>query len=312
MTRHRDVLPPMLLGRARALGAVGERWLEGLDALTATLEDRWRVRVGPAMSGGSHAFAAPAEGADGARYVLKIELPDEDEAVFLQGAAALRAADGRGYARLFAVDAENRAVLLERLGGTLKSLGLPVARQQDILCAALAETWRIPAADAPLPGGAESVAWFRGFIPEAWRALERPCPRFAVDQALRLLDGRERRLPAAPRVLVHGDAHNNNLLQTPDGKGFKFIDPDGILYEPAYDLGVLMREWPEEYRKDPLAAGRARRDRLCRLTGADPEAVWAWGCLQSVSTGLILLRIGQTAAGREMLRTAEVWLRAGV
>ena len=47
-------------------------------------------------------------------------------------------------------------------------------------------------------------------------------------------------------VLVHGDAHGNNTLQDlSEENAFKLVDPDGIFYEKAYDLGVLMREWTE-------------------------------------------------------------------
>jgi streptomycin 6-kinase len=45
-------------------------------------------------------------------------------------------------------------------------------------------------------------------------------------------------------VLVHGDVHQLNALQH-DG-GFKLIDPDGLLAEAEYDLGVLMRGDPGE------------------------------------------------------------------
>jgi len=108
-------------------------------------------------------------------------------------------------------------------------------------------------------------------------------------------------------VIVHGDAHNNNTLMTLDGKGFKLIDPDGIYYEKAYDLGVLMREWPEEYRVYPLENGRKRCKLLHELTGADEKGIWQWGFLQTVSTSLILLQIGQIELADEMLHTAEAW-----
>lgn len=306
--KRRDTLPSMLLGRAAALGEAGQQWLDGLDALVAALEARWQIRVGTALHGGSHAFVAPAAGPDGAPYVLKIELPDAEPGAFLQGVEALRIAAGRGYGRLCAFDPDCRAQLLERLGGTLKDLNYPVPQQLEILCTALRESWKIPAQGARLPDGAASIAWFRGFIPEAWAALGRPCPERVIADALRLLDERESRLGEAEGVLLHGDAHNNNLLQTLDGRGFRFIDPDGILYEPAYDLGVLMREWPEAYRTAPLAAGRARCRLLHQITGVDEAGIWAWGRLQTVSTGLVLLQIGERALGAQLLDTAAAWI----
>ena len=305
-------LPAMLEGRAKALGDAGRRWLEELPRLAEALSARWGVRLGAPMEGGSHAFVAPAEGPKGERYALKIELPDRDEAAFLYGAEALTLADGRGMGRLIAHDAPSRALLLERLGERLINMNLSPERQMELLCGALAEVWAVPGAEkANLPGGAESVAWFRDFIPSAWRALGRPCGEGIVRRALDLLEDRAARLPGGEAFLLHGDAHNNNLLRTLDGRGFKLIDPDGLVYERAYDLGVLMREWPEEYRAAPRSAFRARAARLEALTGVPARDIRVWGYLQTVSTALVLLQIGQAALGKEMLRLAGEWTPAG-
>ena len=45
-------------------------------------------------------------------------------------------------------------------------------------------------------------------------------------------------------MLLHGDVHQWNALQAADG--FKLVDPDGLLAEPEYDLGIIMREDPIE------------------------------------------------------------------
>ena len=45
-------------------------------------------------------------------------------------------------------------------------------------------------------------------------------------------------------VLVHGDVHQWNALEA-DG-GYGSADPDGLLAEAEYDMGVLMREDPLE------------------------------------------------------------------
>lgn len=44
-------------------------------------------------------------------------------------------------------------------------------------------------------------------------------------------------------VPVHGDVHQWNALQA--RSGFKLIDPDGLLAEAEYDMGVLMHEGPD-------------------------------------------------------------------
>lgn len=299
-------LPEAVAARAHALGPEGERWLSQLDRIIPELEHAWHITAGEAMSGGTHAFVAPALGADGREYVLKVDIPDMSEAEFMQEVRTLQLADGHGYVRLYAFDASRRATLLEKLGRRLKTLELPVREQIEIICGALKQTWAMPVDGSGLPDGAASVNWFRSFIAGSWEALGKPCSRKVIDRAMEYLDLRESRLNPSEFVLLHGDAHNNNTLEAPGG-GYKLIDPDGIFYEPAYDLGVLMREWPEEYAAHPVESGRARCALLHRLTGADEEAIWHWGYLQTVSTSLVLLQIGQKELAQNMLRTAQCW-----
>jgi streptomycin 6-kinase len=96
---------------------------------------------------------------------------------------------------------------------------------------------------------------------------------------------------------VHGDVHQWNALEA--GAGFKLVDPDGLLAEPEYDLGIIMRE-------DPLDGDlpeRARR--LARQTGLDVQAIWEWGVVERVSTGLLGTQVGLQPVARQMLAAAE-------
>jgi streptomycin 6-kinase len=100
--------------------------------------------------------------------------------------------------------------------------------------------------------------------------------------------------------LVHGDVHQLNALQS-DG-GFKLVDPDGLLAEAEYDLGVLMRGDPVELLAgDPFERARW----LAARTGLDPVATWEWGVIERVSTGLLCTQIHLQPLGRDTLRAAE-------
>ena len=303
----RRQVPPMVASKARAAGEIGLKWLDNLDSIVAELEEKWHVTVGETLTGGFHAFVGLAEGEDGRKYVMKVEVPDTTEDEFMNGVRALTVAGGSGCGKLYAYDIDRRASLLERLGGVLRTMDYTPDEQMEIICGALVKIWQTPVNGADLPDGAASIGWFRMFIEETWNALHQPCLRKVIDRAAEYLDSREKNLNPSEYVLLHGDAHNNNTLQTLDGQGFRLIDPDGIFYEKEYDLGVLMREWPEEYRHDPVGEGRRRCAMLSRLTGADEQGVWEWGFLQTVSTSLILLQIGQEPLAREMLAVAERW-----
>ncbi len=101
-------------------------------------------------------------------------------------------------------------------------------------------------------------------------------------------------------MLVHGDVHEWNALQA--GDGFKLVDPDGLLAEPEYDLGVLMREDPV----DLIAGDPFERVRwLAAQTGLDATSVWEWGVIERVSTGLLCTKIDLQPVGRQMLAAAD-------
>ncbi|MGH3401721.1 MAG: aminoglycoside phosphotransferase family protein [Streptosporangiaceae bacterium] len=138
------------------------------------------------------------------------------------------------------------------------------------------------------------------FIVTSWEQLDRPCSEKAVDQALACARRREQAHRDERSVLVHGDVHQLNALQS--GDGFKLIDPVGLLAEAEYDLGVLMRGDPVELLAgDPL--DRARW--LAVRTGLGLAAIWEWGVVERLSTGLLCTRIHLQPLGRDTLRTVE-------
>jgi streptomycin 6-kinase len=131
-------------------------------------------------------------------------------------------------------------------------------------------------------------------------ALGRPCSEQAVDHALRCARRREAAHDDERAVLVHGDVHQLNALQ--DGGRFTLVDPDGLLAEPECDLGTVMRGDPVELlRGDPHE--RARR--LAARTGLDPTAVWEWGVVERMASGLHCTAIELQPLGRQTLLAAE-------
>ena len=205
------------------------------------------VSVGEALYGGTHAFVAYADGENGEKYVLKMDMPEDLGGEFSRSMAALKTADGHGYVKLFAYDPQRKACLLERLGKPINQLGYSVDRQIEIICSALKKAWITPARETDFPSGLDSVMWFRQFIGETWEKLHHPCSLRVIQQVFSYLQSREKAMKPSEFVLLHGDAHGGNTLITLDGDDYQLIDPDGIFYEKEYDLGVLMREWVEEY-----------------------------------------------------------------
>jgi streptomycin 6-kinase len=303
-------VPEPVRRKALAEGEAGRAWLTSLADLVAGLAANWKLTVGRTLTGGTEALAIEARTEEGRDAVLKVNLPARDPAGSQSG--TLLAARGRGYAEVYARDPLRGAVLLERLGPTLAALGWTVEAQIEALCATLAEAWSTPLGDLALTSGAEKAEWLRDFIETTWLELERPCSERVMRRAVEYAEARRRAFEPRTAVLAHGDCHPWNALLVPGSNPprFKFVDPDSLFVEPAYDLGILMREWTDELLAgDPVARGRDRCRRLSELTGVAPEPIWQWGFLERVSTGLLCLRIGLDG-GQDMLAVAEAWARA--
>jgi streptomycin 6-kinase len=301
-------VPDQVRRKALALGEAGAAWLAGLGGLVRDLAAEWDLRIGRTLTGGTEALVVEATTAEDQDAVVKIALPGLDAT-----AAELRvllAARGRGYARVFRHDVARGAMLLERLGPPLHQLGLTVEAQIGAICATLLEAWAAPPAGAFFQTGAEKARGLVAFIETTWRELGEPCSARTVETAASFAAIRGRAFDPATAVLAHGDAHAWNTLLVP-GSGaqrFKFVDPDGLFVERAYDLGIPMREWGEELLAgDPVAIGRRRCRLLARLTGVAPEPIWQWGFIERVSTGLLLLKLGLDRLANEFLAVADAW-----
>ena len=266
-----------------------EDWLAKLPAYVEELAQRWNLTFGRVFADATEAFVVEA----GVDTVLKVGLPTAERASEL---TVLRLAAGDGCVKLLAADDELGAMLLERLGRTLHTLELPVQQRHAILVDTAQRVWR-RAPRAALPSGADGARSLAAFIPEAYVAAGRPCTERAIEHALACAAAREAAHDDARAVLVHGDVHEWNVLEAADG--WKLVDPDGLLAEPEYDLGVIMREDPLE---DDL---EARLALLVDRTGRDATAIREWGDVERVSTGLLCEKIDLQPVGRQMLAVAE-------
>ena len=284
--------------RAKAAAAGAGAWLAGLPELVAGLERDWAITVGRSYPDATEALVAQATLADGTPAVLKLLVPRPGGAARHE-ITVLRLAGGRGCVSLLRADPGRGALLLERLGPSMRDLRLPLGRRHEELCAAAARVWR-PAPGCGLPTGAQAGRRLAATITRLWEELGRPCSERAVAYALACAERRVAAYDEARAVLVHGDVHQWNALRSPDG--FALVDPDGALAEPEYDLGVLMREDPEELlRGDPHDRSRW----LARRCGLDETAIWEWGVVSRVETGLAGIQVGLQPVAGQMLAVAD-------
>ncbi len=300
-------LQPLVRARLRALGAPGRQWQETLPARLARLAERWQLRLGRVLPGGSNSYVCRVFRADGTDAVLKVVLPTEDVG---PQAEMLRAAAGRGYVTLLDADPDDGALLLESLGPALTTAGLPIEDQLVRMADILRTAW-LPADAVPsLRGRATKAADLAEGIRTYWGQLGRPCPERVVGSALAHADWLAGH-PAPEPVLVHGDPHPQNALRVPSGRpgaetGYVFVDPSSFLEDRCYDLGVTIRDYAAAVlaadRPNELVEGWARS--LAARTGQDADRIRRWAFVERVSTGLYVLSFGADRVARPFLDSA--------
>ncbi|MCR6671744.1 aminoglycoside phosphotransferase family protein [Devosia ginsengisoli] len=304
-------VPDLVRRRATAEGQVGLDWLASLDEVLASLERDWGLTIGPAISGGSTAFVAEVTDQAEAVFVIKVSTPGSE--IGRREADVLTAADGKGYVRLLRHDRARHAMLLERLGTPLHEHDMPYRNKIDIMCGTLLDAWMPAPAGGAYTTGADKANSLAMAILEKWQQLGRPCSQPVLDMALMYCRDRAAAWRPENAVLAHGDPHPANILDVPEteGRRWKFIDPDGLAIEPAYDLGVLLRAWHEGVagrHAHDIARSHARH--LTSRTQVPAEAIWQWGYIERISTGLHLMELGEVEKGREFLTVAEALTQA--
>jgi streptomycin 6-kinase len=313
MDPARLVVQPVVRLKAESLGAPGRAWLKTLPDQVTELERRWSIVAEDSFTGGTAAFVADARTLDGTRVVLKIIVPDPH---FTDEIGTLVRAAGRGYVRLLAHDAGRRAMLLEALGPSMGRTGLTPEEQLATLCRLLRQAWDVPrAGTGPMAVAMDKATSLATLVTSLWERLDGPCSARARAQALRFAERRAAAFNPGGCVLVHGDAAPANALRVladrPGAEtGFVFVDPDGFVGDPAYDLGVALRDWCPEILSaaDPMTQTRGYCRLLASASGLDEQAIWEWGYLERVSTGLYATAMGAHELGRPFLDTAEMLL----
>ena len=261
-------------------GAEGEVWLRGLRGTIETCAARWSLEVGPPFLPLSYNYVATATRADGTRLVLKVCFPDAESTT---ERAALRLFDGRGAVRLLDSDEERGALLLERLEPGMKLAGSCETDDEGATFAAakvMRSLWR----PAPSAHGFPLVArWGEGFGRHRARfgGTTGPLPARLFDEAKALF--RDLNDSSAEPVLLHGDLHHENILAA-RREPWLAVDPKGVVGEPAYEVGALLRNpigrilaWPN------LARVLERRVRqLSDELGFERERIRGWGLSQAL------------------------------
>lgn len=272
-------LPPTFTRTIHELyGERGERWLANLPGLLAACARRWSLAIAQPFPNLTYNYVAPAARADGVEVVLKVGPPNPE---LLTEIAALRGYDGRGSVRLLDADPEWGALLLERLRPGVPLTTVAGDEAATLIAAqVMRQLWRPAPPDHAFPTVARWAAGLQR-LRQTFAGGVGPFPAGLVATAENLF---AELLPSmAEPVLLHGDLHHDNILQA-QRQPWLALDPKGVVGEPAYELGALLRNPQPQLLAYPEPARiLARRvDLLAEFFGLARERIIGWGVAQAV------------------------------
>ncbi|MEO6334508.1 MAG: aminoglycoside phosphotransferase family protein [Pyrinomonadaceae bacterium] len=273
-----DSLPSELVTNVTAIcGARGVQWFGDLEGIVAQLESIWSIETLRPFPAGGFNFVAPALRENGELAVLKISPPYEMGEIFAE-AAFLRNLDGNGTIKLYNLDTERSALLLEH---ALPGKNLVEMFKGDEAAAVEPAIDVLRSMLSPVPEDSTGIAtldkWFDGMT----RFVQTDFPAGYAAMALRIYGELS---PVPDRTFyLHGDFHPGNVVNATRSP-FLAIDPKGIVGHIGYDIAVFLNNfyWWQETRPDV----RERLDRavaqFADAFGLDEVELHRWAFAQTV------------------------------
>ncbi len=259
-------------------GEEGRLWLGRLPTILTACEQRWHITLGMPFANISFHYVIPAIRDDGTPVVVKAQSPTGE---FTEELEALRLFDGHGMAQLLAYDSNDEVMLLERLrpGTALRKME-DDEKAISIATTVMKQLWR----PAPLTHPFATVEkWSQGFarLRERYNGGNGPFPKALLEEAETLYA--ELSASMAEPMLLHGDLHQDNILSS-ERNGWLAIDPKGLIGEPAYETGAILRNFLPDLLElpDPKRILARRVDQFAEELGFDRARVRGWGLSQAV------------------------------
>jgi streptomycin 6-kinase len=290
------ITPLLARNVAGAWGDAGRTWLDTLPATLADVYERWQLTPGAPFAMTYHWVMAVTR-ADGEPAVLKLGVPSSEH--LHVEAAALRAWNGSGAARLLEHDTDRGVLLLERAEPGTRVATLVPHDDATATSTLMAVMHNLHATPPPATGVPELrrltkdfANYLRGFPSDG------PLPTDWVPTAARLFEELCDSAPA--RVLLHGDLHHDNVLRA-TRQPWLAIDPHGYVGDPGYDLSsMLYNPDPADRGPELMALLPNRLDQLTDESGQPRERVVAWCFVMAVLSEVWACEGGGEPSGRPL------------
>jgi streptomycin 6-kinase len=249
-------------------------WLDQLPTTIANLCTKWTIELDHVIPDTYVTLVALGHSAVLGPVVIKSSaLADE----FLIEATALQLAASENVVRVYDLDLERSAMVIERIvpGIQLRDAAMSDDDATRLAAEAVATFWR-PAPDPSLLHPLRR--WMRALFEWSPRPdlIEPDLIERAQDLGAALLDRSTR------SCLLHGDFQHHNLLQRSSGD-WVIIDPKGLYGDPGFEFAAWMYN-PEGVtaRSDYLELATRRAAICSEVWGIDRQTLLEWAFVGAV------------------------------
>lgn len=262
-------------------GPAASQWIAQLRTLIESLEEQWNISVDSPFLPLSYNYVAPATRRDGTEAVLKLGLAGPELA---REAECLSVFGGNGAALLLEADVDRGALLLERIRPGSDASALDDEQVVHSVVMIMGRLHRPLQTSFPFPSVQD---WGEAFqrLRNLYDGGTGPLPPELFNMAETLYA--ELAGSMGEMVLLHGDLHHENILAS-GRQQWLAIDPQGVVGEPAYEVGAFLRNpidalprWPDLRR---VMSRRAAM--LSEAVQIDRDRLIGWGMAQAVLAGI--------------------------
>lgn len=240
-------------------GENGQKWLNQLPQIIIQLQKIWGVGEVYPVDNLSYNYVLQGKRAK-QDVIIKISFRAD---ALAREVEALRHYNGNGCVELLQYSEQYSAILLDKL--TPGNMLLPLAEKdpQQALSIACNIAKKLHSSDA-VNNKFQAITpiqqWTR-ILDESWPILSKNTLRKACLLRDELLAKKHK------NVILHGDLHNENILQSNDQ--WISIDPKGVIGDPAIDLWCLVRD------HDLI-------DQAAQIMNMDAKHIAQWGYVMAV------------------------------
>lgn len=271
-------LPEQILKNLETyFGEPGLRWAAHFPAQLSKVLEEWQLTLLQPFANLTFNFVSPVLLPEGQEAVLKMGYPNPD---FAMECHALRHFNGQGAVKLLKSDSDSGKMIIEQIqpGTSLKQMN-DDDKVTRIAAGVMQGLWRPfnetkeDAVDFP------TIAdWLRALpaLKQRFEGGAGPLDAELVTAAQQL--SAELMADVSEPVLLHGDLHHDNIISA-SSEAWVAIDPKGVVGEPAYEVGALLRNpSPSIYRQ----CFKRRVEILAEMLDIDRERVVRWAFVQAV------------------------------